>query len=258
MLVAAARDRASGLRAREAELLAAARHRRAVPSFADALRRADVAVIAEVKRRSPSKGPINTGLNAGDQALAYAAGGAAAISVLTEPAHFGGSNADLSAARELVAVPILKKDFHVDRLQLIEACALGASAALLIARALSPGELATMAEAARDLQLEVIVEIRDMAELDRALQVDAQMIGVNNRDLETLQIDPTTTARLIPAIPPSLIAIAESGMRSGADVAAAGEWGADAVLVGSAVSSAADPAGAVRALTGVRRRGRDG
>jgi indole-3-glycerol phosphate synthase len=256
MLVAAARQRAVALRARESTLLAAARRPRAV-SLADALIGPHVAVIAEVKRRSPSKGAINANLDAAAQALAYAAGGAAAISVLTEPLHFGGSTADLGDVQRAVAIPTLKKDFHVDAVQLIEARSLGASAALLIARALSPEELIALARVARDLELEVIVEIRDMFELERAIGVDARMIGVNNRDLETLHIDPTTAARLVPEIPRDRVAIAESGMRSAADVTAAAAWGADAVLVGSALSAAANPTSAVRALTRVPRIARN-
>jgi indole-3-glycerol phosphate synthase len=258
MLVAAARERAAALRAREPELLAAAGCRPRPPSFAEALLGADVAVIAEVKRRSPSKGSINSELDAATQGRAYAAGGAAAISVLTEPAHFGGSNEDLATVQRVVGIPTLKKDFHVDPVQLVEARALGACAALLIARALSPDELTTMAAVARELELEVIVEIRDLSELERALGVDARMIGVNNRDLESLQIDPTTAARLVPLIPRTRIAIAESGMRSPADVVAAAGWGADAVLIGSSISAASDPTSAVRALTRIPRKGRDG
>src|SRR5439155_27248669 len=126
-----------------------------------------------------SKGWINADISAPDQAADYETGGAAAISVLTEPAHFGGSNDDLTAVRRRVAVPVLKKDFHVDPIQLLEAKALGASAALLIARALSPAALAAMVETARELALEVLVEIRDEDELRRALDLDATMIGIN-------------------------------------------------------------------------------
>lgn len=218
-----------------------------------ASRGAGVAVIAEVKRRSPSKGWINADITAADQAKAYELGGASAISVLTEPAHFGGSNEDLTAVRSTVRIPALKKDFHVDPIQLIEARSLSASAALLIARALGPAELPAMTEAARRLGLEVIVEIRDEDELLRALDVGATIIGVNNRNLETLEIDPRTSERLIPKIPANVVAIAESGVAGRADVERAAGFGADAVLVGSAISAAADPSVAVRALTGVPR-----
>src|SRR5262249_33561054 len=152
-----------------------------------------VQVIAEVKRRSPTKGWINPDLGAAGQARAYAIGGAAAISVLTEPAHFGGTNEDLQAVRAAVQVSVLKQDFHVHPIQLAEARALGASAALLIARALSPDELTRMSDAARELRLEVLVEVRDEDELQRALDAGATVVGINNRNLETLVIDPATS-----------------------------------------------------------------
>ncbi|HEX7979307.1 MAG TPA: indole-3-glycerol phosphate synthase TrpC [Gemmatimonadaceae bacterium] len=223
------------------------------PSLAAALRRADVALIAEVKRRSPSKGSIAPGLDAVTQARAYVAGGAAAISVLTEPAHFAGSLEDLEAVRAALTAPALKKDFHVRPIQLIEARAAGASAALLIARALAPERLREMMDAGRDLGLELLVEIRDEAELDRALEVGATMIGVNNRDLESLIIDPATAERLVPRIPRDLIAIAESGVKSRADVERYAACGADAVLVGSSISAAADPTAATRSIAEVPR-----
>jgi indole-3-glycerol phosphate synthase len=223
------------------------------PPMAGALRRESVAVIAEVKRRSPSKGLINEGLSAGKQTQAYVHGGAAAVSVLTEPSHFGGSISDLSEASAAAVVPLLRKDFIVDPVQLTEARGAGASAVLLIARALAPAELATLAAAARSVGLEFLVEVRSEEELDRALALGARMIGVNNRDLETLVVDPTVCDRLIPLIPRECIAVAESGIRDVSHVGRAASVGADAVLVGSSISAASDPAGAVRALTGVRR-----
>jgi indole-3-glycerol phosphate synthase len=207
-----------------------------------------------VKRASPSKGPIAPGLDAAAQAAAYVAGGAAAISVLTEPSRFGGSLADLEAVAREITVPAIRKDFLVHPIQLWEARAAGASAALLIVRALSPHELRTMIEAAADIGLHTLVEIRDLGELDRALAVGATVIGVNNRNLESLVIDPATAPALIPCIPDHCIALAESGMRSVDDVAPAAQAGADAILVGSAISAAADPADQVRALAGVSRR----
>jgi indole-3-glycerol phosphate synthase len=224
--------------------------------FAGALRRSDVAVIAEVKRRSPSRGDINVELSPAAQAAAYHSGGAAAISVLTEPHHFGGSGEDLVVARSAAHVPILKKDFHVHPIQLVEARALGASAVLLIARALDPRALGVLASEAAALGLEALIEVRTEAELERALSSDAPVIGVNNRDLETLEMDFTVTERLLPLIPAGRVAIAESGVGSRADVERAAACGADAVLVGSAVSAAADAAAAVRALTGIVRGSR--
>ena len=222
-------------------------------SLARALRRDQVAVIAEVKRKSPSKGVINADISAVDQARAYVLGGAAAISVLTEPNHFSGSIDDLAVVAAAVAVPALKKDFHIDPIQLLEARAHGATAALLIVRALRPDRLGEMLSMARSLGLETIVEIRDEDELRLALDCGATIIGVNNRDLETLVIDPKTSERLLPMIPPSVIAIAESGMSSRADVERVAALGADAVLIGSSLSVAANPSEMVRDLASVPR-----
>jgi indole-3-glycerol phosphate synthase len=241
---------------REAELRAEARDRDASPSFARSLARPDVAVIAEVKRQSPSKGVINAGIDAASQARAYASGGAAALSILTEPAEFGGSVADLVAARSVTSIPALKKDFHVHPIQALEARAAGASAMLLIARALAPDRLRELADSAAEHGVEILVEIRSEAELDDALAVDATVIGVNARDLETLVIEPAVTERLMRLIPHDRIAIAESGVSGRADVERAAALGADAVLVGSSISSSSDPTAAVTALTGVPRRAR--
>ena len=223
------------------------------PSFRDALTRDTVAVIAEIKRRSPSKGAIRESIAAGSQALAFERGGAAAISILTEPAHFGGALADLESARDRVVIPLLRKDFHCDPIQLFEARACGASAALLIARALSPSALQEMIAAANELSLEPLVEVRTQAELSRALELGARVIGINSRDLETLEVDPAVPRRVLPRVPPEVLAVAESGVGGRAEVIARAEWGADAVLVGSALSASGDPEGAVRALTQVRR-----
>lgn len=258
MLTEEARRRAGALVREERSLNAALMAAGQTPSFRAALELPTVAVIAEVKRSSPSKGTINARIDAAAQGRAYERGGAAAISVLTEPSHFGGSPADLMDVRAAVGVPVLKKDFHVHPLQLLEAKAIGASAALLIARALSPTDLASLARDARALELEILVEIRDEAELDRAMAVDAQVIGINNRDLETLRIDPRTAERLLPMIPAEVIAIAESGMHAVQDVAEAARWGADAVLIGSFLSAAPDPEAAVRSLSGIPRSGRHG
>ena len=228
------------------------------PSLREALRRPTVALLAEVKRRSPSKGAIAEGLNAVEQAERYARGGAVGVSILTEPAHFGGSTDDLVAVRGAVTLPVLKKDFHVAPIQLLEARALGASAALLIVRAVSPELLRELMLTGRDLGLELLVEVRDEAELELALREGADMVGVNNRDLETLRIDPSTSDRLIPLIPAGIIAIAESGVSTRADVERYAAVGADAVLVGSSLSAAADPVAATRAIATVPRRPRAG
>jgi indole-3-glycerol phosphate synthase len=252
-IVDEAHTRARALEPHAAELEARARNLTEVPSFASALRGNTVSVIAEVKRRSPSKGWIQQSMNAARQARAYAEAGAMAISVLTEPRHFAGSVDDLLDVRNAVNLPVLKKDFHVVEIQLLEAKAIGASAALLIVRALGPARLQAMTRAANELSLEILIEVRDERELELALEAGARVIGVNNRDLETLVIDPNTSSRLLGRVPPSIVAVAESGVSARSDVERVAQAGADAVLVGSTVSSADDPADAVRRLTGVRR-----
>jgi indole-3-glycerol phosphate synthase len=228
------------------------------PSLRSALRTESVGLLAEVKRRSPSKGAIAESLDAVAQASAYAAGGAAAVSILTEPVHFGGSVDDLRRVAAALSIPVLKKDFHLAPAQLLEARLLGASAALLIARALAPALLDELVAFGGAIGLELLVEVRDEDELARALHAGATMIGVNNRNLETLEIDAHTAERLIPLVPATIVAVAESGVRSRADVERYAGCGADAVLVGSVLSAAPDPAAAARALGGVPRRARDG
>jgi indole-3-glycerol phosphate synthase len=239
---------------RLADLRARARDRDPGASFAHALQSApDVAVIAEIKRRSPSLGDIRPELSAGDQAARYEAGGARAISVLTEPSEFGGSVDDIAAASAAAGLPILRKDFHVSAVQVVEAAAAGASALLLIARALDPSLLVDLAGEAAEWKLDRLVEVRDEDELTRALALDGAVIGVNNRDLETLVIDNATCERLIPLVPAGRIAVGESGVRARSDVERLAATGANAVLVGSALSSSDDAEAAVRALTGVTR-----
>jgi indole-3-glycerol phosphate synthase len=246
-------DRAAQLAPHASDLRRVADGTPLPPSLEGALRRSDVAVIAEVKRASPSKGAINLGIRAGVHAAAYAAGGAAALSILTEPERFGGSLDDLADARLHVKVPLVRKDFIVDPLQIVEARIAGASAVLLIVRGLAPARLRDLYEAATDLFLSAVVEIRDEEELERALDLGAGIIGVNNRNLETLEVDPTNAARIIPLIPSDVVAVAESGVRGRAEVETAAASGADAVLVGSSLSGASDPTAAVRELVGVPR-----
>jgi indole-3-glycerol phosphate synthase len=255
-IVAEAAARVDELKRRSRDLEAAAERARDTPSMARALRRSDVAVLAEIKRRSPSRGPIKPDLAPVLQAEEYVAGGAAGISILTEPRHFGGSADDLRVVRGHVSVPLLKKDFHIDPVQLLEARALGASAVLLIARALEPRNLNALFAEARALRLEVVAEVRTEAELDLVLSAGAEIVGVNSRDLETLAVDFAVPERLIPRIPSALVAVVESGVTSRRDVERVAAWGADAVLVGSALSAAADPRAAVAELTGVHRASR--
>ena len=223
------------------------------PSFLDAFGGKMVAVIAEVKRRSPSKGAIRETIAADAQALAFERGGAAAISVLTEPRHFGGSLSDLESARDRVGIPLLRKDFHCDAIQLFEAKASGASAALLIARALAPATLGELMSVSDDLGLEPLVEVRTEAELMLALELGARVIGINSRDLETLEVDAGVPERLLRLVPNGVIAVAESGVESLENVGDRARWGADAVLVGSALSASDDPEATVRALSQVER-----
>ena len=248
--------RVDTLRPRAGELERAAAASKTPPSFADSFVTDRVAVIAEIKRRSPSKGALNARIAAEEQAGRFELGGARAISVLTEPSRFGGSLEDLQHARRGTALPLLRKDFLVDALQLYEARLFGASAVLLIARALPSRQLSALAHEARQLGMEPLVEIRDEKELDSALAAGAMFIGVNSRNLETLVVNPAIFQSLLPRIPANCIAIAESGIGTAADVRAVADVGADAVLVGSALSLSGDPADALRMMTGVERRGR--
>lgn len=217
----------------------------------------DVTIIAELKRRSPSRGVLDDSLRAAERARAYVAAGARAVSVLTEPEEFGGSIRDLSEVRAAIEQPILRKDFHVDPVQVWEARASGASAVLLIARALGPDGLRDLADAARAAGVEALFEVRDEVELEWALEAGAELIGINRRDLESLELDDTVIERLVPHIPATALAIAESGVRERQQIEAAAALGADAVLVGSALSVSADGGSAVASLTGVERRSRN-
>ncbi len=216
----------------------------------------DVAIIGELKRSSPSRGPINASLDAVLQVRSYAAGGARAFSILTESSEFGGTMEDLCIAAALDLAPCVRKDFITDAIQLVEARRAGAAAALLIARAMPAGQLVDLVFTARMLGIEPLVEVRDEHELADALDAGALLIGVNNRDLETLTIDAAVSERLLPMVPVTHIAIYESGVQSRDDILRAAGCGADAVLVGSAISAAASPADAVAALTGVPRQRR--
>jgi indole-3-glycerol phosphate synthase len=216
-----------------------------------ALKGENVAIIAEIKRSSPSKGSINPDIESGLQARAYEAGGASAISVLTEPDKFGGSDDDIAHVMASSALPVLKKDFHVTELQIIHAASLNVAAALVIVRALSPAQLEKLARAAKDVSLELVFEVRDELELERALNLDAQVIGVNNRNLETLDVDAFTVERIVPLIPRDCLAIAESGYSSAQSIASAAAAGTDAVLIGSHVSASADPARAIREIASI-------
>jgi indole-3-glycerol phosphate synthase len=250
------RERISSLHDRAAALHRRAHAAASPPPFASALGGDRIAVVAEIKRRSPSKGDINPSLTPALQARALTLGGAAAISVLTEPHNFGGHLDDLAEARRGSDLPLLRKDFIIDPLQIAEARAAGASAVLLIARALAPDQLADLAAATQSYGLESLVEVRSEDELDRALALPVSVIGVNSRDLETLEVERAVSARLIPLIPSDRLAVAESGVSTVEEAAELARMGADAVLVGSALSASADPSALVRALAAVPRVGR--
>ena len=208
-------------------------------------------VIAEVKRRSPSKGALAEIPDPAALAARYAAGGAAAISVLTEQRRFGGSLDDLRAVRAAVDVPVLRKDFIVTSYQLVEARAAGADLALLIVAALDDDALRRLHDEARELGLTVLVEVHDEAETERAVELGAELIGVNARNLRTLQIHDDTFGRLAPLVPDDRVKVAESGIFGPADVQRFVGEGARVVLVGEALVKDGDPQAAVAAMTGV-------
>ncbi|MET0800501.1 MAG: indole-3-glycerol phosphate synthase TrpC [Actinomycetota bacterium] len=231
-------------------LLARARARPPARNFVGALRGQSPALIAEVKRASPSAGAIAEDADPVAQASAYADAGAAAISVLTEARYFQGSLADLAAVRVAIGVPVLRKDFLVLPSQVIEARAHGADAVLLITAILTDDELAAMLATAGDLAMGALVETHTDLELERAIASSAEVIGVNARDLESLEVDVDRARERLRRIPSGRIAVLESGLSSRADVEAAVEAGASAILVGEALMRAGDPRAAVRELTG--------
>jgi len=208
-----------------------------------------VAVIGEIKRASPSAGTFDANLSARETAMAYARGGAAAISVLTEPEFFKGSIDDLNSARA-AKLPVMRKDFILDTWQVLESRAAGADALLLIVRALEQNELETLVQACRTLRMDALVEVYDDTEMTRALDAGATIVGINNRDLESFEVDRERTARLAPQVPDGVTLVALSGVGTRADVEALAAAGARAVLVGEALVRSEDPAAELRALRG--------
>lgn len=250
-LVAAAREGVER-RSREvplADLEAALAERPEGRPFDEALSRPGLSLIAEFKRRSPSAGEIRAGATPAEMAAAYEAGGAAALSVLTDEQHFGGSHDDLRAARAACELPVLQKDFVVDRYQLLEAAVNGADAVLLIAAALEDESLATLYDAARGLDLDCVVEVHDEQELERALRVDADVIGINNRNLEDFSVDIQRTFDLLHDVPAGKVVVSESGIQTREQIDELEQVGVDAVLIGEALMRAPDPELAVHALT---------
>jgi indole-3-glycerol phosphate synthase len=236
------------------ELVAAAQ---GVPApargFARALQTGSgVSVIAEIKRRSPSKGGLAPDLDPSALARSYRDGGAACLSVLTDAEFFGGSPGDLAAAREAVALPVLRKDFTVGPADVCDARLMGADAVLLIAAALSPEELGGLLTLASSVGLDALVEVHEETEVETALGLGATLIGVNQRDLETFDVDTARAERLAGILPGTVVRVAESGIRTGDDVARLGQAGYDAVLVGESLVTAADPAAALRSFRAAR------
>jgi indole-3-glycerol phosphate synthase len=218
--------------------------------FSEALVDEGISLIAEMKRASPSRGAIRPGASVTEILTTYEAAGARACSVLTEPNWFGGSLADLEEARAAVRLPLLRKDFLVDEYQLLEARVAGADAVLLIVAALGGRRLAELAAFAGDLGMDSLVEVHDEAEMEIAVEAGAEVIGVNNRNLHSLEVDLDTTFRLLSDVPAGTVVVAESGITRHEDVEALEEAGIDAILVGEALMGADDPAQAIRALMG--------
>jgi indole-3-glycerol phosphate synthase len=218
--------------------------------FRRALEAPGIGVIAEFKRRSPSAGTLHDDPDLPATLAAYERGGAIAASILTEEANFGGSLTDLTAARRACGLPLLRKDFIVDAYQLHEASLAGADAVLLIVAALDDEQLAALAGAAGELGLDVLVEVHDETELSRAAALDAGIIGVNNRDLRDFSVDLARTSRLLADMPAGALVVSESGISSPEQLSSLQEEGVHAVLVGETLMRAADPAAALRSLTG--------
>ncbi|WP_374929612.1 indole-3-glycerol phosphate synthase TrpC [Kytococcus sedentarius] len=214
----------------------------------ETLRAPGASLIAEIKRESPSKGALASIGEPADLARDYERAGAAAVSVLTERRRFGGSLADLVAVRGAVDLPVLRKDFVVGEYQVREGRAAGADLVLLIVAALGDAELADLLALTHELGMEALVEVHDEQELERAVTVGSRIIGVNSRNLKTLEVDPATPARIVPQVPADVVAVSESGIRTPQDVGTAVAAGARAVLVGEALVTADDPRAAASAL----------
>ena len=219
--------------------------------FNEALTRPGLSLIAEFKRRSPSAGALAPdSIDLAAQVAAYERGGAAALSVLTDERHFGGSLADLRAARAACEMPIIRKDFIVDPYQLYEAAVNGADAVLLIVAALGDEDLRSLHREARAIDLDCLVEVHDAEELERALDAGAEVIGINNRNLDDMSVDIGTTFELMPDVPAGKTVVAESGISGRGELEELERVGVDAVLIGTSLMSADDPEAKVRELTG--------
>lgn len=253
-ILAVTRKRVEALKRRAGELEQAAGRAPSRPLLGK--RGPAVGVIAEVKRRSPSQGAIREDLDPVAHARAYARGGAVAVSVLTDEAHFGGSIEDLARVAAAVTVPVLRKDFVIDEVQIHEARAAGAGAVLLIARVLTAPQLKALASTVRGWDMEALIEVHAPDEMDAALAAGPSLLGVNARDLDTFVVNLQAAEALIRRVPAEIRVVAESGVETRADVERLAAAGADFILVGTSVARQADPENAVRALTGVKRQTR--
>jgi len=222
--------------------------RKPVLDLALVLRHDHIQLIAEVKHASPSRGILTSSFNPTELARAYAEGGAAAISVLTEASHFMGSIEHLADIKETVGLPLLRKDFIFDPYQIYESRAYGADALLLIAAVLDQGQLKELISLSHSLGLRCLVEVHNEGEMERAVLSEAEIIGINNRDLNTFSVDINTTRRLRPLVPKGKIVVSESGIRSKKDVEKLRKWGIDAVLVGEALVTADSVQAKIREL----------
>ncbi len=253
-IVRTKREEVTRLRERAGVVEAALEGAPPVRPFREALAAGpSVALIAECKRRSPGAGPIRPDLDPVDLAAAYRRAGASALSVLTDERHFGGSLEDLRAVRAAVPLPVLRKDFVLDPLQVREARAAGADAILLIVRILDDASLRLLHDEATAHGMDVLVEVHDRAELERAIALGADLIGINNRDLSTFETRLDTTLALAASVPPDTLLVSESGIRTAGDVRRLAAAGAGAILVGESLLRAPDPEAAARALADVPR-----
>ncbi|MFC1962008.1 indole-3-glycerol phosphate synthase TrpC [Chloroflexota bacterium] len=248
-------DNAAALEARKsilplAEIRKRARRQRSALDMTSALRGNNLKMIAEVKKASPSKGVLRTDFDPVAIARIYLANGATAISVLTEPKHFQGNLNYLSDIRQMVksSVPLLRKDFIIEPYQVYEARAYGADGILLITAILAPPQLAELIRLSHEMGMSCLVEVHDESELATALDSDARIIGINNRDLKTFKVDLATTERLRPLVPPDCTVVSESGIKNRDDMGKMKQWGVDAVLVGEALISAPDIATRMKEL----------
>jgi indole-3-glycerol phosphate synthase len=233
------------------QLIDSARQQRPARGFRAALQAASgLAVIAEIKRRSPSKGDLNVGLDPADVAMTYEDGGASCLSVLTDREFFGGSPGDLKAANAVTRLPLLRKDFTVAPHDVCDARLMGADCVLLIAAALSDADLRRFHDLAGEVGLDALVEVHDEPELERAMATGATLVGVNQRDLVTFEVDPARAERMAAAIPDGVVKVAESGVRGGDEARRLRDAGYDAILVGETLVTSPDPARTIQLLKG--------